>query len=192
MTDWIRRQFGTPRGAIRLLLAHAESLVGRLDRFALRPDMPVRRTVFVCQGNICRSAYAERIAIKSGLPAASVGLSTTTGVASPVEAIAAAARAGVDMQAHRALNWDDLEIRNGDLFIAMEIRQAHEILRRLGGRDDVQVALLGMWATPRVPHLHDPFSLSDQYFDTCFSRIDRATRQLHKALSASPSGRPAS
>lgn len=182
MRAWINRRFGTSRGLIRSALAHAELFSGRLRRFRLRHPERVERLVFVCLGNICRSAYGHQIARELGMSVASLGLSTTTGVGSPAEAVASARRLGVAMDAHRARDWSDFEVRSGDLFLVMEVRQAHELRRRLGERDDVQVCLLGNWCAPVMPHLHDPFSLSDDYFDTCFTRIAQATRRLAKVL----------
>lgn len=185
MKAWIDRQFGTTRGLLRLLLAYAELATGRLHAFRLRNPAQVRRVVYVCLGNICRSAYGEKIARRYGLNAASLGLSTSTGAASPTEAIDAARRQGVDLDAHRALAWGDFTVCPGDLFLVMEVRQAHELRRRLGNRSDVQVCLLGMWCAPVIPHLHDPFSLSPGYFDTCFARVRQATLRLNRALSDS-------
>lgn len=174
----LNARFGTWRGLVRLLLAHAERAAGRLQPFALQDPHAVRRVVFVCLGNICRSAYGEQVARAEGLHTASLGLSTTTGVGSPDPALAAAARQGMPMDAHRARDWKDFAVQPGDLLLVMEVRQAHEIRRRLGGRTDVQVALLGNWCTPAMPHLHDPFTLSDAYFDTCFTRVRQAVRRL--------------
>lgn len=64
----------------------------------------------------------------------------------------------------------------------MEVRQAHELRRRLGDRSDVQVCLLGMWCNPVMPHLHDPFTLGDAYFDTCFQRVRQAVQALSVEL----------
>jgi protein-tyrosine phosphatase len=178
----INRRFGTWRGLVRALLAHAELAVGRLEAFRLKDPGTVQRVVFVCLGNICRSAYGHQVARELGLSVASLGLSTSTGAASPEPAVAAASRAGVDMGAHRATDWSDFEVRPGDLFLVMEVRQAHELRRRLNGRRDVRVALLGMWCTPAMPHLHDPFTLSDDYFDTCFTRVRQATVNLSRSL----------
>lgn len=182
MIALINRKFGTWRGLVRSLLAQLELAAGRLDDFKLRRPQAVRRVVFVCLGNICRSAFAHQIAAEQGLRVASLGLSTTTGAASPGEAVAGAQRQGVAMGAHRATDWKDFKIEAGDLFLVMEVRQAHELRRRLGGRGDVQVALLGLWCRPRMPHLHDPFSLSADYFDTCFVRVREAVRALSAAL----------
>lgn len=178
----INRRFGTWRGLVRLLLAYAALASGRLWRFRLRHPEQVRRVVFVCLGNICRSAYAEQVARAEGLVCASFGLSTTTGVGSPLEALAAAGRAGAPMEQHRACDWEDFALQAGDLLLVMEVRQAHALQRRLGARDDVQLALLGMWCEPPMPHLHDPFSLSDGYFDSCFVRLRQAVRNLARQL----------
>lgn len=178
----IDRRFGTWRGLVRLLLAWVELYTGRLDAFKLKHPERVQRLVFVCLGNICRSAFAEQIAAEQGLACASLGLSTTTGAGSPDSAVAGARRAGVAMDAHRATDWTDFEVRPGDLFLVMEVRQAHEMRRRLKGRADIDVALLGLWCSPSMPHLHDPFSLSPGYFDTCFVRVRQAVTALGKAL----------
>lgn len=182
MTSWIDRRFGTWRGLARLALAQAERYSGRLDAFRLRDPERIERVVFVCLGNICRSAYGHQIAHELGLRVASLGLSTSTGAPSPDEAVAAAGRQGVDMAAHRARDWSDFEVQPGDLFLVMEVRQAHELRRRLGARDDVRVALLGMWCDRPTPHLHDPFTLSADYFDTCFARVRQATVNLAAVL----------
>lgn len=182
MIAWINRRFGTWRGLVRSLLAYAELYTGRLNSYRLDTPEIVERVVFVCLGNICRSAYGEQTARELNLSVASLGLSTTTGASSPQEAIDAAQRQGIAMEAHRAVDWSDFEIRPGDLFLVMEVRQAHELRRRLNGRTDVRVALLGLWCSPVMPHLHDPFSLSAGYFDTCFIRVRQATIALSKVL----------
>lgn len=182
MKTSIDRRFGTWRGLVRALLARAELSAGRLRPFQLQRPTAVRRLVFVCLGNICRSAYGHQVALEYGMNVASLGLSTTTGVGSPEQAVQAAARQGVDMARHRATNWGDFVVQPGDLFLVMEVRQAHEMRRRLGDRSDVEVCLLGMWCKPVMPHLHDPFTLGDAYFDSCFQRVRQAVQALSAAL----------
>ncbi len=69
----IRPRFGTLRGLVRLALSYPQLFLGL---GAGRPVDPatVRRLVFVCQGNICRSAFAEAAARRAGLRAASCPL----------------------------------------------------------------------------------------------------------------------
>lgn len=189
MRAWIHRHFGTWRGLARTLLGYAELGSGRLWRFRLRDPHAVKRLVFVCMGNICRSAHAHQVAETFNLNVASLGLSTSTGSRSPKQAIEAASRCGMDLARHRATGWKDFTVESGDLFLVMEVRQAHEVRRRLGERSDVQICLLGMWCEPPMPHLHDPFTLGDAYFDTCFRRVSLAIRKLNDAL---PSAKRAS
>jgi protein-tyrosine phosphatase len=182
MKKWIDDRYGTWRGLVRALLARAELAAGRLAPFTLQRPETVRRVVFVCHGNICRSAFAHHEALKYGMNVASLGLSTSTGGRSPAPAVASAARAGIDLGIHRATSWPDFKVCSGDLFLVMEVRQAHELRRRLGNRSDVQVGLLGMWCDPLMPHLHDPYTLGDRYFDRCFARCRQAVRNLNADL----------
>ena len=76
---WIKRNYGRRQG----LLRHAGCLVRRLLGF-YRPFARVdwgrvERVVFVCQGNICRSPYAEARGREVGLPASSFGLGAGVG-----------------------------------------------------------------------------------------------------------------
>ncbi|MRW93539.1 phosphotyrosine protein phosphatase [Duganella sp. FT80W] len=176
------RRHGSWRGAVRAWLARADLRAGRLTAFQLHHPERVRRVVFVCLGNICRSAYAQRVAADIGMQCASIGLSTTTGAASPDAARHAATRAGVNLNAHRATDIRDFSIQPGDLLLAMEPRHARTLQRYLAGRPDIQIALLGLWCQPPTPHLHDPYTLSDAYFDLCFARIRQAVLRLHHCL----------
>lgn len=182
LSAFIDRRYGTWRGAARVLLARLEMAAGRLSGFRLRRPHRVRRAVFICLGNICRSSFAEQVAARLDMTAASAGLSTQTGAASPDSALRAARRHGYDMSTHRATDLSDFEVRPGDLFLVMEVRQARELRRRLGPRTDVEVVLLGLWCSVPMPHLHDPFTLSDAYFDQCFGHVRQAVRGLQRAL----------
>lgn len=181
----LERRHGTWRGAVRAALALLALRGGRLEAFRLRHPQRVRRVVFVCLGNICRSAFAGRVAAGLDMPAVSIGLSTHTGAASPDAARRAALLCDEDLSAHRATDFSDFEPLPGDLFLAMEIRHARELQRRLIAQPDVQISLLGLWCTPPSPHLHDPFTLSDAYFLQCFTRVRQAVHALHRTLSRS-------
>lgn len=168
----IAARFGTYRGLVRLLLSHVELAIGRGGVRVGAPE-DVRRLVFICHGNICRSAFADVVARRAGLSVASFGLSTESGKPAHGPAIEAAARLGHDMGAHRATDLPDYQPRAGDLLIAMETRQ----LRRLAGDgrlSGLPRTLLGLYTRPAVPHLHDPYSLSDAYMDRCLARIETA------------------
>ena len=172
----IRARFGTLRGLVRLILSYPQLALGLS---ASRPADPaqVRRLVFVCQGNICRSAFADVVARRAGLRSASFGLSTTTGRAAHDPAIAAARALGHDLAQHRAVDMADYVPQAGDLLLAMEVRQLGRLAADPRLRD-VPRALLGRWTRPMMPHLHDPYGLDDRYMARCLARIDRAVARL--------------
>lgn len=176
LSSLIAGSFGTHRGLIRMLLGETEYLAGRVNQF-LQPNLvATQRLVFVCLGNINRSAFAEGVAAASGLNTASIGLSTSTGNPAFHMAIDTAQHFGINLQAHRATDFTDYEYRPGDLLLAMEIRHARRLVCQ--GIPPQAIALLGHWATPHRIHIHDPHTLSSAYFRTCFSLIHSAIREL--------------
>jgi protein-tyrosine phosphatase len=172
----ITRRFATARGAMRLLLSYGEVALGMAGQRKPEPG-EVRRLVFVCHGNICRSAYAHVLAKRAGARVASFGLSTATGRGAHAPVVAAAARRGVNMTAHRSTDIDDFAAQPGDLLLAMETRH----LRQLATEPSVAHLprmLLGSFARPPVPHLHDPYDEDEAYLPMCLTRIERAVAAL--------------
>ena len=176
MTDPFASRFGTWRGALRLGLAYAEVVSGQAA--IVRPDPAhVRRLVFVCHGNICRSAYADGLARRAGMNVASFGLSTSSGMAAwPLVQERALAR-GLDLSDHRTNRSEDYFPLPGDYLLGMETRH----LRKLATNHktaDLPRGLLGSYANPPVPHLHDPYQLDPAYMQVCLARIERAVAGL--------------
>jgi protein-tyrosine phosphatase len=172
----IDARFGTYRGAIRLGLSYLQVGAGQAW---IKPPVAadVRRLVFVCHGNICRSAFADVVARKAGFNVASFGLSTSADMPAHPQAVAAAAELGYDMAAHRTTRVEDHAAQPGDLLLAMEVRHLQKIAynQKIA---DVPRSLLGLWATPKMPHLHDPYELHPAYMDTCLRRIARTIPAL--------------
>ncbi len=176
----INRQFGTWRGLIRLCLTRLELLVG-LGSVNLKSQFPIRRLVFVCHGNICRSAFAAAIAHSAGINASSFGLSTSSGESAHGPAIKAAAALGVDLTHHRTTTVEDYSAQPGDLLLAMETRQ----LRRISAHPKLAKmprTLLGLYTDPSYPHLHDPYELDPNYMETCLNRIASSIGNLKTAF----------
>jgi protein-tyrosine phosphatase len=172
----ITTNFGTVRGLVRLGLSYGEVALGAAG--VSRPDpAAVRRLVFVCHGNICRSAFADVVARAAGLRVASFGLSTDAGKGAHPPAIAAAAALGFDLTAHRTVRGADFEAEPGDYLLAMETRQLRRMAR------DARLAtlprgLLGLYTRPVVPHLHDPYEIDPAYMPVCLKRIESAVANL--------------
>jgi protein-tyrosine phosphatase len=173
----LRINYGTWRGWVRHLLGLAALRAGCVSPFLRADPCQARRLVFVCLGNINRSAFAGVVAQRLGeASVTSIGLSTTTGAAATPEAVHQARLQGFELSAHRATALADYTYQVGDLLLVMELRHAHALVRH--GIPAVAVLPLGLWATPRRVHLHDPHTLSAEYFSTCFTLIESAVRRL--------------
>lgn len=181
----IDTNYGTTRGLVRTLLAQLEFVLGRLEGLTHPTPAGVDRLVFVCLGNINRSAFAEQVARALGANTCSIGLSTTTGGPAFHKAIETAPQFGLDLSSHRATDIKDFTYRPTDLLLAMEIRHARQLMA--AGIPEQSIALLGHWAAPHRIHLHDPHTLSDAYFRTCFTLIHSAVHGLVADLRAAQS-----
>jgi protein-tyrosine phosphatase len=153
----------------------------RADEARHRPNL--KRVVFVCSGNICRSPYAEVIARVRGLTAVSCGTETETGLAADSTAIVEAARRGVDLKAHRTTRWEDLELQAGDLIVAMQLRHARAVLPRARASDCPVVMLSSL--LPQFAPVWDPYGKQSPEFQRAFDLIDAGVQRMSQWQAAS-------
>ncbi len=166
---------------IRHGLAQAAYLA-HVERYKQQIDWSqVKRLVFVCQGNICRSAFADVYARSLGIQSASCGLATSDGNAADPGASAAAKVYGISLDQHKTSTWEHFKFADGDLLLAMEGRQIRKMKTKLPNVA-VQLALLGEFSQPFSPHIHDPHTLSHEYFVSCFRRIISAVDTLKRRV----------
>ena len=150
---------------------------GAYSRFGPKDLGDVRRFVFVCTGNICRSPFAEFLARAVGVDAVSYGLSTQRGLMADASARRAAQRRGISMETHKTRPFHDAKILPHDLIVAMEPKQIHVIGREYAP-SSCGVVLLGMWADAKLPYIFDPYGMTDPDFDRCFDLIQVSTQRL--------------
>lgn len=143
----------------------------------------VKRLVFVCQGNICRSPYAGALAHALGARAISLGIDAVDGAGPNEDASRNALPRGIDLKDHRSTRMHASLILPGDLIVVFEPAQLQSVIRQRT-KGVAGVTLLGLWARPVRPHIHDPYGRSDRYFQQCFAAIDRNVQELLKRLSA--------
>ena len=172
----VETNHGTFRGWLRSAQSQTEFVLGWFDRFIEPAPHSVRRLVFVCLGNMNRSAFAAAVALRRDVKAVSIGLATFTGSPATSAAVQCADRFGVDLGNHEATDISDYDFEPGDLLLVMETRHARRLINR--GIPPKSIALLGHWASPHRIHLHDPHTLSDLYFRTCFTLIHSAVNKL--------------
>ena len=153
---------------------------------ALRGAERLQSIVFVCYGNICRSAYASvRLGKLLNARAGSVvvrsaGLRGPNGRPSPSEAIAAARRRGLDLDPHRSSVFDR-QLHRADAIFVMEDWQEREIAAMFAQEPQAPIILaLGDLDPEPFSHrmIRDPYGHPAAVFDDCFERIDRCVGRL--------------
>ena len=168
MSEYTRRQ------RLTIALGYARKWTGLLNRYSLPRDLAgVDRFVFVCKGNICRSAYAHAVAAEHGVEAASFGLEASSGRHADERASAVSGRLGLDLSAHRTTSVGDARLRAGDLLLCMEFWHARRCSALFPGH---AVALLGL--AIGKPNLIDPYGRCDGVFEREFRHIRRALEEI--------------
>jgi len=153
---------------------------GKYDRYKDIDWRSVDRLVFVCKGNICRSAYAEAVARATGVEAISCGLNTIENASANQNAMRVAKKRGVELDDHKTQPVMYLILKKTDLLVAMEPWQAEFFDRNL--YRDHQCTLLGLWSRPISPHIQDPYGAEGGYFEQCFSYIQESVNELVKKI----------
>lgn len=178
--NWIEARYGSRKG---LVLTAWHQL---LNVFGLyKPDdIPwntIERFVFVCSGNICRSAFAEAVAKSIGIHAISVGIHAIENAPANMQAIITAKKLGYSLDEHRTTPIMYPLLKKTDLLIAMEPWQAKLVAQNLSRRS--YATLLGLWGKPARPYISDPYNRSPEYFEKCFNYIEKSVHAIAAKLS---------
>jgi len=179
--SWISKNFGSRRGALLAIWNRILYMSGRYQSYKKVDWSSVDRLVFVCKGNICRSAYSETFARSLGLDAVSCGIETTPGCHANSVAVEIAAQRGHDLSGHRTTSIKSISFRKTDLILAMEPWHLGYLSDVYG--DDFVFSLLGLWSKPVNPYLHDPYGSSTLYFEKCFSNIEKSVNEIAGKIS---------
>ena len=159
-------RYGSRRGFLRTYWHRLLYLLGRYRKYRRIDWSAIDRVVFVCKGNICRSAFAEAVARKLDIDAISCGISTIVAAPANGDAIRAAREIGFDLEDHKTTPIMYLILRRTDLLVVMEPWHA-DFLDRYLYREHY-ITLLGLWPRPVSPYLADPYESSPFYFRKCF------------------------
>lgn len=173
---WVVQNFSSHRGLLRTVWHQLLFSLGRHRQYKNIDWSSVERLVFVCKGNICRSAYAEQITRSMGYPSISFGVDTRGDDPADADAIKMADQHGFDLSQHKTQPVMNITLNTSDLLVAMEPWHIDVLKEKFGSK--YQYSLLGLWARPVLPHLQDPYGADATYFDKCFSYIENAVKTL--------------
>jgi protein-tyrosine phosphatase len=171
----------------RILDRAVHALRRRRVHAALARRSPATLLV-VCHGNLCRSPFAAAVLARAlkdtGMRVESGGF-VAPSRPSPPEAVAVAARRGVDLSAHRPRGLTAELVHSADLVVVMDAAQQRELCHRFG-RLPRDVLMLGdLDPVPIAARaIRDPVGQGVEVFEESYARIERCAAALGRVLVA--------
>lgn len=145
----------------------------------------MRRILFVCSGNLCRSPMAEYLLqdeLKNrgvdGVLAESAGTIAMDGNKAATLAVSALAAIGVDMSGHRARGLDRRMIDEAGWVVTMERHHMQSVLSLAPGAEDKTV-MIGEFLKPGAGmEIEDPYGGGPDDFRKALELIREAVRAM--------------
>lgn len=145
----------------------------------------MKKIMFVCSGNTCRSPMAEGLFRKyladnniENIEVASAGISAFAGDMVSENSVIAAKKRGVDISSHRAKSINPEDVLPVDLFVCMS--QSHA------------AALSELCESERlfVLNVSDPYMQSEEVYENCCQQIENSFPEILLTLQNLPVIRP--
>lgn len=177
VTELIKKRYGSKKGLLRYFAYEVLRVLGVYRNFNKVDFTQVKRLVFVCHGNICRSPLGEAVARQQGVPTTSFGLDTRGGDSADPRAIAWAQANGYNLNEHITQRVDQYTPQAGDLLIGMEPKHIRQLKAQFA-QAPVQITLIGLWLQSPLAYLHDPYNTSSEYFARCEESVRRGVLEI--------------
>ena len=155
--------------------------------------MNVKKILFVCTGNSCRSVmaqeYMRHIFKRAGIEhiqVESAGAFAISGMSPTKETVRVLLEAGIVCSAHQARLLTAEMVREADLIFTMEPFHTEEVIQRDGSADG-KVHLLKTYncppgEAPVMPNISDPIGKPMEVYEVCFKQIRESVDRVAKSL----------
>ena len=157
---------------------------GRLLRRSPLWDRKVSKIVFVCKGNVCRSAFAEHrlkfLLDHNTVDIDSCGVDVDQGNFPPHDSITVAAEFSCNLAVRRAKGLAECDMEGADLILAMEYWQYKRLVQLYPGKKKHILLLRSLTAFPYCLfcNIADPYGWGEEEFRRAYRLIDRALGQI--------------
>jgi protein-tyrosine-phosphatase len=165
------------------------------------PKLPGKASqiLFVCKGNVCRSAMAEYISRKiahnyklENIKFYSRGLEVSKKNPAEQNAILVCKENGIDLSAHRSTSLSDDDMYTSDIVITMEYKQSRYLRRKYPLLKD-KIILLPFFMNKRSIGLNsmsikDPYGRPIYDFEHCYNYIFSCINNLFYQMKANREG----
>jgi len=148
-----------------------------------------RHIVFVCQGNVCRSVFAEyflrtHVSDKS-VKIESCGLDVGTEGPSPQPAVKVSRGFGLDLRSHLSKSYAACDLQKADLIVPMEYPHYRRLIEMYPEcKHKIQVLRdFSPWPERLMCNIYDPYGLGEAEFRQCFEHMTKALECLSKFVS---------
>ena len=144
----------------------------------------IAKVIFVCKGNVCRSAFAEQrlkyLLGQNKVHVDSCGVDVDQGSYPPRDSVAVAAEFSCALADRRAKGLAECDMEGADLILAMEYWQYKRLVQLYPGKKANIMLLRSVASFPYclLCNIADPYGWGEKEFRKVYRLVDRALGQL--------------